>query len=112
VLEDGADLAGVYRALKSAGLEVTSPLEPDFKNSVDHVFVKSAVELTHHCRGRRHVLGTDYLGGYSWLIAKAVVHTLVTSVVGDPMMQVSGGGEHQGKPGGGALAVVTRKERK
>lgn len=109
LLKDGADLSGVYSALASAGVGADRPLSPGPDNPVDHVFLKSAVELTGSCRGRRHVLGSDYLGPYSWLIAKAVVHTLVTSVVGDPMMQVSGGGEHQGIPGGGAVAIVARR---
>lgn len=112
VLRDGADLEGVYRALASAGLEATDPLPVTDSNPVEHVFLKSAVEMSSACRGRRHVMNSDYLGPYSWLIAKATVHTLVTSVVGDPMMQVSGGGEHQGMPGGGALAVVVNASRK
>jgi cyanuric acid amidohydrolase len=60
------------------------------------------------CRGRRHVLNTDFLG-YAWLVGKAVIHATVTAVVGDPMMQVSGGGEHQAPLGGGLVAVIVRQ---
>jgi cyanuric acid amidohydrolase len=49
---------------------------------------------------------TDYLAPYSWLIAKSVIHATVAGQLGDPMMQVSGGGEHQGPPGGGLVSVV------
>lgn len=109
VLRDGIDLAGVYEALRSAGIRADRPLRLAKENPVEHVFVKSAVDLAAHCRGRRNVLQTDYLSPYSWLIGKAVIHATVAGIVGDPMMQVSGGGEHQGPLGGGLVAVVARK---
>ncbi len=40
--------------------------------------------------------------------ARSVVNAVVSSVVGDPMMYVSGGAEHQGPPGGGPIAAVVR----
>ena len=109
VLQDGVDAKGVYEALASAGIKRDGPLAMGDDNPVDHVFVKSAVELAGECRGRRHVLQSDYLAPYAWLIAKSVVHATVTSIVGDPMMQLNGGGEHQGPPGGGFVAIVARK---
>ncbi|MEJ7669612.1 MAG: ring-opening amidohydrolase [Casimicrobiaceae bacterium] len=109
VMRDGIDVGGVYAALASAGISAKSPLEHGPENPVDHVFLKSAVEMATECRGRRHTLTTDYLAPYSWLIAKAAIHASVASVVGDPMMQVSGGGEHQGPQGGGLVAVVAKK---
>lgn len=108
VLEDGLDVAGVYAALRSAGIDADRPLAAGSDNPVDHVFLKSAVDGTDECRGRRHVLRTDYLGPFSWLLGKAVIHATVASIVGDPMMQVSGGGEYQGPPGGGSVAVIAR----
>jgi cyanuric acid amidohydrolase len=107
-MKDGIDVKGVYDALASAGIKTSSPLAMGADNPVDHVFVKSAVDGTGACRGRRHVLASDFLGGYSWLIGKAVIHATVAGIVGDPMMQVSGGGEHQGRPGGGHVAVIAR----
>lgn len=107
IMSDGIDLPGVYAALESAGVDPSSP-PTAIADAVDHVFVKSAVDGTDECRGRRHVLRTDYLGPFSWLLGKAVIHATVAAVVGDPMMQVSGGGEHQGPPGGGSVAVVTK----
>jgi cyanuric acid amidohydrolase len=107
-LGDALDANGVYAALASAGIETDRPLAMGPQNPVDHAFLKSAADGTGSCRGRRHVLGTDFLGAYSWLIGKAVIHATVASIVGDPMMQVSGGGEHQGRPGGGHLAIIAR----
>jgi cyanuric acid amidohydrolase len=105
VLEDGLDVAAVKRAVVAASAESRGAPE----ELVEHVFVKSAVDLSGSCRGRRHVLRSDYLAPYSWLIAKAVIHATVAGVVGDPMMQVSGGGEHQGPPGGGLVAVIAKR---
>ena len=107
-LRDGIDVAGVYEALASAGIKASGPLPLSSDNPVDHVFLKSAVDGRPECRGRRHVLTSDYLGPYSWLIGKAVIHATVAGIVGDPMMQVSGGFEHQGPPGGGHLAVIAK----
>lgn len=106
VMRDGIDVAGVHDALRSAGFDAAGVTPGRPLPGVDHVFVKSAVDTAGSCRGRRHVLQTDYLAPYSWLLGKAVVHATVAGVVGDPLMQVSGGGEHQGPPGGGLVAVV------
>src|SRR5258708_3374809 len=68
VMVDGLDVAGVRAALRSAGIDVAGELEPGDDNPVEHVFLKSGVDGTDSCRGRRHVLRTDYLGPYSWLL--------------------------------------------
>ena len=107
-MSDALDAQGVYDALASAGVKADRPLAMGADNPVDHVFLKSAADGAGSCRGRRHVLGTDFLGAYSWLIGKSVIHATVASIVGDPMMQVSGGGEHQGRPGGGHVAIIAR----
>jgi len=108
VMKDGADPDGVIDALKSAGLDVSGGVTKAVRDRIDHVFLKSAVDGAGSCRGRRHVLTSDYLAPFSWLLGKAVIHATVTSVVGDPMMQVSGGFEHQGPLGGGLVAVVAK----
>jgi cyanuric acid amidohydrolase len=40
--------------------------------------------------------------------ARAVVGAVVAAIVGDPMVYVSGGAEHQGPAGGGPVAVIAR----
>jgi cyanuric acid amidohydrolase len=42
--------------------------------------------------------------------ARAVVGGVLASVIGDPMIYVSGGAEHQGPPGGGPVAIIARTE--
>lgn len=110
VMKDGADSEGVKDALRSAGMSFDCCVSGAIQKKINHVFVKSAVDGTGRCRGRRHVLTSDFLGAYSWLIGKAVIHAIVTSVVGDPMMQVSGGFEHQGPVGGGLVAAIIEAE--
>jgi cyanuric acid amidohydrolase len=41
--------------------------------------------------------------------ARAVVSAVIASVVGDPMVYVLGGAEHQGPSGGGPVAVIARR---
>jgi cyanuric acid amidohydrolase len=108
VLKDGADILSVLEALRNAGMELSGLPTEEQQAKIDHVFVKSNVDGTSVCRGRRHVLNTDFLG-YAWLVGKSVIHATVTAVVGDPMMQVSGGGEHQAPLGGGLVAVVVKQ---
>ena len=40
--------------------------------------------------------------------ARAFVGGVLAGVVGDTMLYVSGGAEHQGPPGGGPVAVIAR----
>jgi cyanuric acid amidohydrolase len=40
--------------------------------------------------------------------ARAAVGAVIASVIGDPMVYVSGGAEHQGPDGGGPVAVIAR----
>src|SRR3989442_6941709 len=43
------------------------------------------------------------------LVSGAVVGGVIASVIGDPMVYVSGGAEHQGPSGGGPVAVIARR---
>jgi cyanuric acid amidohydrolase len=110
VMKDGVDIQGVLEAIENAGVEIQSTVDDAVRSKIDHVFVKSAVDGKGTCRGRRHVLTSDYLAPYSWLLGKAVIHATVTSIVGDPMMQVSGGYEHQGPLGGGLVCVIAKAD--
>ncbi len=110
VMRDALDVIGVKDALRSAGLRFSCcPEDKDLKR-IEHVFLKQTAEGANSIRGRRHVMNTDFLKPHAWLIGKAVEHAVVASIVGDPMMQVSGGLEHNGPPGGGLIAIVVRVE--
>ena len=56
-------------------------------------------------RGKRTTMLTDS-DISSTRYARAVVNAVIASIVGDPMVYVSGGSEHQGPAGGGPVAVI------
>ena len=58
-------------------------------------------------RKRRHTM-LDDSDINSTRHARAVVNAVIASIVGDPMVYVSGGSEHQGPAGGGPVAVIAR----
>ena len=58
-------------------------------------------------RGRRHTM-LDDSDINSTRHARATVNAVIASIVGDSMVYVSGGAEHQGPPGGGPVAAIVR----
>jgi cyanuric acid amidohydrolase len=72
---------------------------------VVQVFVKAEADPSGSIRGLRHTMSTDS-DIHSTRHARAAVGGLVAGLVGDSAVYVSGGGEGQGPPGGGSLAIV------
>jgi cyanuric acid amidohydrolase len=58
-------------------------------------------------RGRRHTM-LDDSDIHSTRHARALVGGVLAGVIGDTMLYVSGGAEHQGPPGGGPVAIIAR----
>jgi cyanuric acid amidohydrolase len=58
-------------------------------------------------RGRRHTM-LDDSDIHATRHARALVGGVLAGVIGDTMLYVSGGAEHQGPPGGGPLAIIAR----
>ncbi|MFO1079430.1 MAG: ring-opening amidohydrolase [Reyranellaceae bacterium] len=58
-------------------------------------------------RGRRHTM-LDDSDIHSTRHARALVGGVLAGVVGDTMLYVSGGAEHQGPAGGGPVAIIAR----
>ncbi len=96
VMEDAIDAAAVRRALASAG-----------NGEMVGVFAKAEAEPTGRIRGRRHTMMDDSDINHT-RHARAAVAAVIASVVGDPMVYVSGGAEHQGPSGGGPVAAIAR----
>ena len=96
VMEDAIDAAAVRRALASAGAGETVG-----------VFAKAEAEPTGRIRGRRHTMMDDSDINHT-RHARAAVAAVIASIVGDPMVYVSGGAEHQGPSGGGPVAAIVR----
>jgi cyanuric acid amidohydrolase len=101
VMEDAIDQAAVRRALRAAGCERA----PD---RVIGVYAKAEASPSGRIRNRRHTMIDDSDINHT-RHARAVVSAVIASVIGDPMVYVSGGAEHQGPSGGGPVAVIARR---
>jgi cyanuric acid amidohydrolase len=100
-LDDLIDADGVRAALRSVGITGTPT------SRIVNVFAKGQVPLDGLVRGWRTTLLTD--SDLNTRPARAVLGTLVASVVGDPAIYASAGwGYHQGPTGGGVAAVIAR----
>ena len=108
VMADQLNTAGIYDALKSAGLACQMPLTPEQQARITQVFVNCGADAVTAVRNRRHTLHSDFLAGYAGIMAKAVANAVVASVVGDPMILASAGNEHQGAQGSNLLAAIVR----
>lgn len=107
VMRDAIDRDAVKAALESAGLSFGWELSPAQRERVVNVLAKCEASPDGLIRGRRHTM-LDDSDINSTRHARSVVNAVVASVVGDPMVYVSGGAEHQGPPGGGPIAVIAR----
>ena len=104
VMVDALDRHAVIRALE------VLDIHPDDEGAVSrvvNVFAKAEASSTGTIRGRRHVMLDDSDINHTRHI-RAVVNAVIASLVGDPMVYISGGAEHQGPDGGGPVAVIAR----
>ncbi|PSN14497.1 cyanuric acid amidohydrolase [filamentous cyanobacterium CCT1] len=99
VMAHALDVAAVNRAIASAG--GSSAL-------IVNVFAKAEADPSGQILGRRHTMLDDSDINHTRM-ARAVVGAAIASVVQDPMIYVSGGSEHQGPPGGGPIAVISKR---
>jgi cyanuric acid amidohydrolase len=107
VMEDAIDAAAVRGALASAGVAIDSASDPDAGARVVGIFAKAEAAPAGRIRGRRHTMMDDSDINHT-RHARAAVAAVIASVIGDPMVYVSGGAEHQGPSGGGPVAVIAR----
>jgi cyanuric acid amidohydrolase len=107
VMQDLIDSEAVWDALKNAGLKRNGNAQLSKKDAerVVNVFAKAGAHPSGLVRGRRTTMLTDS-DISSTRHARAVVNGVIASIVGDPMVYVSGGTEHQGPLGGGPIAVI------
>lgn len=103
VIEDAIDAAAVRRALASVGCGEAGGLD-----RVAGVYAKAEASPSGRIRGRRHTMIDDSDINHTRQ-ARAVVAAVIGSIIGDPMVYVSGGAEHQGPSGGGPVAVIARR---
>jgi len=120
VMADMIDVDAVWAALQNVGIEgnknndndsgarsFTTRLSRRDSDRVVNVFAKAGPHPNGLVRGRRTTMLTDS-DISSTRHARAGVSAVIASIVGDPMIYVSGGSEHQGQLGGGPIAVIAR----
>ena len=107
VMNDAIDAEAVYTAIESAGVRGGRPLTGDSRDRIVAVLAKAEASSTGRIRDRRHTMLNDSDINHT-RHARAAVGAVVASVVGDPMVYVSGGAEHQGPDGGGPVAAIVR----
>jgi cyanuric acid amidohydrolase len=110
VMSDPLDSLAVMEALKNVQLyrgTITTTLAREDKQKLINVFAKAGAHPSGFVRERRTTMLTDSDISSTRHI-RAVVNAVIASIVGDPMVYVSGGSEHQGPLGGGPVAVIAR----
>jgi cyanuric acid amidohydrolase len=107
VMKDAIDGDAVREALRSAGIAVNGTVGHADAERIVNVFAKAEADPSGYVRRRRHTMLNDS-DINNTRHARAVVGAVIASIVGDPMVYVSGGAEHQGPPGGGPVAVIAR----
>ncbi len=107
VMQDAIDRDAVREAIVGAGIGFEWALSPAQRARIVNVFGKCEASPDGLVRGRRHTM-LDDSDINNTRHARSVVSAVVSSIVGDTMVYVSGGAEHQGPPGGGPIAVVAR----
>jgi cyanuric acid amidohydrolase len=104
VMRDAIDLSAVAEAIRTVGLD---PLDVRSRARLVNIFAKAKASPDGLVRGLRHTMleDTDIT---STRHARAAVGGLIGGMAGTGAVDVSGGAEHQGTPGGGPIAVIAR----
>ena len=98
VMADAIDAAAARRVLERLGVG---------GEGVAAVLAKAEAAPSGAIRGRRHTM-LDDSDIHSTRHARALVGGVLAGVIGDTMLYVSGGAEHQGPAGGGPIAIIGR----
>lgn len=98
VMRDAIDAGAAHRILGRLGVA---------GEDVTAVLAKAEASPSGAIRGRRHTM-LDDSDIHSTRHARALVGGVLAGVVGDTMLYVSGGAEHQGPAGGGPIAIIGR----
>jgi barbiturase len=106
VMNDALDLEGVYRAIRSAGLDLPERAKPeDLNGKVVNIFAKCEADPTSRLRGRRQV-SLDDSDVHHHRHIKGAVGGVIAAAVDDAAVFVSVAALHQGPSGGGPVAAI------
>jgi len=95
VMADAIDAAAARGVLERLGGETVA------------VLAKAEASPGGEIRGRRHTM-LDDSDIHATRHARALVGGVLAGVIGDTLLYVSGGAEHQGPPGGGPVAIIAK----
>lgn len=107
VMVDAIDVEAPRRALARLGLTVVGQVPAAERERIIAVLAKAEAAPAGTIRGRRHVM-LDDSDIHSTRHARALVGGALAGLIGDTMLYVSGGAEHQGPAGGGPVAIIAR----
>ncbi len=108
VMKNSIDQEAVIEAMNIAGLKVDKLPNEEQKKKIVNIFAKAETPSDGYVKGRRTTMLTDSDINHTRQ-ARSVVGAVVAAIIGDPMVYVSGGSEHQGPDGGGPVAVIIKK---
>ena len=106
-MQDPIDADAVRSVLKNVGIDADPCVSKKDSSRLVNVFAKAGAHPSGTARGRRTTMLTDS-DISSTRHVRAVVNAVIACIVGDPMVYVSGGSEHQGPLGGGPIAAIAR----
>lgn len=106
-MKDPIDIEAVKTALSNVGINSDPVVRKSDSDRLVNVFAKAGAHPSGLVRGRRTTMLTDS-DISSTRHVRGVVSAVIAAVVGDPMIYVSGGSEHQGPAGGGPIAAIAR----
>ena len=107
VMKDSIDIEAVKEAMRAAGLVFEEYPSDKELGKIVNVLAKAEASSVGTCRDRRTVMLEDSDINHT-RHARAVVNAVISTLTKDPMVYVSGGGEHQGPDGGGPVAVIAK----
>ena len=90
------------------GVALQRMIEQHTGDELIQVLAKAEADPSGYVRERRHTMLDDSDINHT-RHARAVVGGVLAYVCGDPMIYVSGGGEHQGPAGGGPVSAIFRR---
>jgi ring-opening amidohydrolase-like protein len=106
VMEDNLDFAGIYRAIRSAGLDLPErPIAEDLDGRLVNCFIKCEADPSSRLRGRRQVALNDSDIHHTHH-TKGAVGGVAAAAIGDPAVFVSVAGLQSGPAGGGSVAAI------
>jgi cyanuric acid amidohydrolase len=106
-MRDPIDIDAVRAALKNVGIDADPCVSKKDSSRLINVFAKAGAHPSGEVRSRRTTMLTDS-DISSTRHVRAVVNAVIAAVIGDSMIYVSGGSEHQGPLGGGPIAAISR----